>query len=181
METLLSRTRTCYHSDVALFEPLFKALNDADVRYVVVGGVAVVLHGFARLTVDVDLVVDLAPEQALKTIDVLTDLGLRPRVPVDAKEFASRDKRGEWVREKNMSVFTMLDPANPMRQVDLFVEPPIDFAALWSRAETVELEHTQVRVACLADLIEMKQIAGRPQDLADVEALCKLSERRKDE
>jgi predicted nucleotidyltransferase len=44
---------------VAVFEPLFKALNDAGIRYVVVGGLAVVLHGHARLTADVDLVVDL--------------------------------------------------------------------------------------------------------------------------
>ena len=166
---------------MALFEPLFKALNDADVRYIVVGGVAVVLHGYARLTVDIDLVVDLAAEQATKTIDVLTNLGLRPRVPVDAGEFASQDKRDEWIREKNMSVFTMLDPANPMRQVDLFVEPPIEFSRLWSRSEEVELEHTRVRVACIADLIEMKQIAGRPQDLADIEALRKLSDEREDE
>jgi len=45
---------------VAIFAPVFEALNGARVRYVVVGGVAVVLHGHARLTTDLDLVVDLA-------------------------------------------------------------------------------------------------------------------------
>lgn len=41
-----------------LFEPLFAALEEGDVRYVVVGGLATVLHGHARLTADVDLVID---------------------------------------------------------------------------------------------------------------------------
>jgi hypothetical protein len=44
---------------MALFEPLFAALNRAEVRYVVVGALATVLHGYARLTADVDLVIDL--------------------------------------------------------------------------------------------------------------------------
>ncbi|MGH7318339.1 MAG: hypothetical protein ACRELA_01720 [Candidatus Rokuibacteriota bacterium] len=45
-----------YNPPVAILEPVFKALNDSGVRYVVVGGLAVVLHGHARLTVDVDLI-----------------------------------------------------------------------------------------------------------------------------
>ena len=46
---------------MALFEPVFRALNDTGARYVVVGGLATVLHGYARFTADADLVVDLAP------------------------------------------------------------------------------------------------------------------------
>ena len=46
---------------MSLYLPLFKALNDANVNYVVVGGLATVLHGYAGLTMDVDLVVSLTP------------------------------------------------------------------------------------------------------------------------
>lgn len=155
----------------SLFEPLFDVLTRAGVRYVVVGGVATVLHGFARLTVDVDLVVDLAPQEAAKAIQALTGLGLRPRVPVDAFDFADAAKRESWIREKNMRVFTMIDPANPMTQVDLFVEEPIDFESLWQRAEVVRLDRVSVRIASISDLITMKRIASRPQDLMDIEAL----------
>jgi predicted nucleotidyltransferase len=65
----------------------------------------------------------------------------------------------------------MIDPNNPLRQVDLFVESPIEFDSLIARAKTVRLATTEVRVASIPDLIAMKQIAGRPQDHTDIEAL----------
>jgi hypothetical protein len=163
---------------VSLIEPIIRALEDAHVRYIVVGGLATVLHGYPRLTVDIDLVVDLAPEEALKAIEVLSALGLVPRVPVTASEFADRDKREGWIREKSMRVFTMLDPNNPMRQVDLFVESPIPFDLLWKRAEILPLVGTSVRVAAIEDIITMKRIAARPQDLVDIEALEAIAARR---
>jgi hypothetical protein len=156
---------------MALFEPIFDALNRSQIRYVVVGGLATVLHGHARLTVDVDLIVDLAPAAARRAIDALTAIGLCPRIPVRAEEFADPDTRAAWVRDKHMQVFPLADPAEPLRQVDLFVETPIDFESLWRRSEVIQLDHTTVRVASIQDLITLKRLAGRTQDLADIEAL----------
>jgi hypothetical protein len=99
---------------MALFEPLFQALNDAGVRYVVVGGLAVVLHGHARLTVDVDLVVDLGEDQALKAIETLVRLGLRPRVPVNPRDFADPAARASGFHF-GMQVFSMSDPQSDAR------------------------------------------------------------------
>lgn len=164
---------------MSLLEPLFEALNRADVRYVVVGGVATVLHGFARLTADVDIVVDLTPAEARKAIDALVGLGLRPRAPVDAAAFADIAVRESWMRDKGMRVFSLWDPAHPMREVDLFVEHPIDFEALFARAEIVPLETTTVRVASIPDLIALKRLANRPQDVADIEALEAIQQARK--
>lgn len=156
---------------MALFEPIFAALNRSGVRYVVVGGVATVLHGHARLTVDVDLVVDLAPEEAMKAMVALERLGLVPRIPVEARDFADPAVRARWIQDKHMKVFPLIDPSDPLRQVDVFVEPPMEFTTLWERADIVDLGSTTVRVACLDDLIAMKRAAGRRQDLADIEAL----------
>lgn len=164
---------------MALFEPLFKSLNDAGVRYVVVGGLAVLLHGHARLTVDVDLVVDLDEGQALRAIDALVAMGLRPRVPVNPRDFADRSVREGWIRERGMQVFSMIDPSNPMRVVDLFVDHPIPFEDLWSRSEEFELRDTTVRVASIRDLIHLKRLAGRPQDHADIEQLEAILEAKK--
>ena len=173
-----SRHEATYNDGVPLFEPLFRALNATGARYVVVGGLATVLHGYARLTADVDLVVDLAPEPAGRLVDALVGLGLVPRAPVDAAGFADPEIRERWVRDKGMQVFSFVDRANPMRAVDLFVQYPIDFESLWSRAQVMTLESTTVPVANLDDLITMKRIAGRPQDLVDIEQLERIRQRR---
>ena len=162
---------------MSLFEPLFRTLNDTGVRYVVVGGVATVLHGYARLTADVDVVVDLEPERARTFIAALTHMGFVPRAPVDALDFAEPSTRRAWIEEKGMRVFSMVDRDNPMRVVDLFVDHPIDFEELWVRARTVQLESTTVRIASIPDLIDLKRRAGRLQDLEDIEQLERLSER----
>ena len=163
---------------MSLFEPVFEALNQAGVRYVIVGGLATVLHGFARLTADIDLIVDLDPAEALKAIVTLSGLGLQPRVRVDARDFADPEERRAWIEEKGMQVFTLIDPANPLRAVDLFVESPIPFGDLSARAEVMALRRTSVRVAGIPDLIRLKRLAGRPQDLIDIEALEAILRRR---
>jgi hypothetical protein len=164
---------------VALLEPLFDALNRDGVRYVVVGGVATVLHGFARLTADVDLMVDLTPAEARRAIDTLVGLGLRPRPPVEPAAFADSAVRESWIRDKGMQVFSLWDPAQPMREVDLFVDHPIEFEGMFARAEIVTLDTTTVRVASIPDLIALKRLAARAQDLADIEALEAILQMRK--
>jgi hypothetical protein len=163
---------------VAFFEEFFRSLNHEGVRYVVVGGLAVVLHGHPRLTADIDLVVDLEPSAARLAIRTLTRMGLRPRVPVEAEAFADPSQRNHWIEDRGMTVFNLYDPNDPLRSVDLFVEAPIPFDQLWSRSELIGLPGGDVRVASLEDLITMKKEAGRPVDIADIEALEALRNER---
>ena len=160
-----------------IFEPMFRALNDAGARYVIVGGLAVVLHGHRRLTADLDLVIDLTPVEAAKTISALEGLGLRPQLPVKASDLAEASIRDRWVRERGMLVFTLRD-ASGYRAVDLLTDTPIPFPDLWQRAVEVVLEDTTVRIASIPDLIHMKRLAGRPKDWSDIEALESILEER---
>ena len=146
-------------------------LNTAGVRYVVVGGLATVLHGYARLTADVDLAVDLAPEEATKMIQALVARGFRPQVPVLPEEFANPTVREVWFRDKHMRAFSLVDPVNPMRVVDLLLKPEIPFEELLARSQEVMLNKTKIRIASIDDLIALKRQAGRPQDLTDIEQL----------
>ena len=156
---------------MTLFQPVLAALAAADVRFVVVGGVAVVLHGHPRMTADLDLVVDLATDSASRAIAALVDLGMAPRLPVDPQAFADPDVRRTWIDERGLVVFTMLDPGDPLLEVDLFARPPLPFEELWSDALVVQIEDLPVHVASIDHLIAMKKAVGRPQDLADVAAL----------
>ena len=155
----------------SFFEDFFRVLNQDRVRYIVVGGVAVVLHGHARFTADIDLVVDLDPSAARLAIRSLTGMGLQPRVPVEPEAFADPEQRQAWIEQRGMMVFSLYDPGDPLRTVDLFVQSPIPFDELWSRSKLIALPTGEVRVASLDDLIKMKKTAGRPQDAADIKAL----------
>lgn len=138
------------------------------------------LHGYPRLTADVDLVVDLEPEEARKALSALVELGLRPRVPVSALDFSDPEKRNRWIAEKGMKVMTFWDPKNPMLVVDLFVEHPIDFKELWGHSQEMPLEGSFVRVSSLSDLIRLKKISGRPRDLDDIEKLEEIQRMKKE-
>jgi hypothetical protein len=163
---------------VSIFAPIFRALDEAKARFVVVGGLAVVMHGYARLTADIDLVVDFSPGEAIKVVAALERIGLVARAPVPARDFADPAKRREWIAEKGMRVFTMHDPRRPLVEVDLFVDPPIEFAALASRARWERVAGQPVRVASIEDLVAMKRLAGRPKDLEDIAALEAIARRR---
>ena len=167
-----------YTESVAIFDTLFKILDDADVRYIVVGGLAVVLHGHARLTADLDLIIDLDPGEVRRAISALVDAGFRPQVPVPPEQFADPATRRSRIRDKGMRVFSMSDPENSMRIVDLFVENPIPFDELLSRSEVLHLQTASVRIAAIDDLIRLKEMAGRPKDLDDIEKLHEIKRLR---
>lgn len=164
---------------MSLYADLFARLVDAGVRFVVVGGVAVVLQGVARLTADIDLVLDLDPDNARRAIEALQAHGLQPLAPVNALDFADPAKRQEWIDTKHLDVFSMRDPANPLVTVDLFARPPLPFEDLWAHADVFHVQDRDLRVASIADLIAMKRAAGRPQDHIDAEKLERLQQERR--
>jgi hypothetical protein len=155
------------------FSPVFEALNRAGGRYVVVGGVAVNLYGYVRGTTDIDVVIDLAPEDARRSLLALSELGYRPKVPVKAEDFADPGKRESWIREKGMVVFSLFSDRTRLT-IDIFVAYPVPFDELWTRTEVVTLRDGSVRIASLEDLLAIKRSAGRPKDLLDVAELERL-------
>lgn len=157
-------------------ERVLAALERADVRYLVVGGVAVVFHGHLRTTRDLDLVIHLEPANLGRGLAALKELGYQPVAPVAIEAFGDEATRAQWVREKNLIVFSLWYPQRPGFQLDLFAREPFLFDEAYSRAARVQLESTMAAVVSLSDLIALKRSAGRPQDLADIAALERLRE-----
>lgn len=156
------------------FELIFAELQRANVRYLVVGGVAVVLHGHPRFTADLDLVVALDTKNVRAAMEALGRLDYRPRAPVTAEQFADRETRQLWVKDKGMTVFSLWSPAHPATEIDVFAEEPFSFPEALSRAVRADLGDAQVMVASIPDLIALKRAAGRPKDLEDIRALESL-------
>lgn len=161
------------------FEQIFAGLEAKQVRYLVVGGVAVVLHGHPRFTADLDLVLLLDDANTRAALGALSGLGYRPRLPVRLEEFADPAARKRWSEEKNLVAFTLWSANFPATEVDLFVNDPFPFQEAFERASNLVLSGgVHVRVASIADLIELKRAAGRPKDLEDIAALQAIGRMR---
>jgi hypothetical protein len=152
---------------------IFDGLNRDDVRYIVVGGLAVVAHGYVRLTHDLDLVLDMDENNLKRAMKVLTALDYYPRVPVNAEDFAIAANREKWIVEKNMVVFSMTSDSHRDTVVDIFVRSPFDFAEEYQAALPFDLCGVRVPIVSKAALIKLKQEAARPKDLMDIEYLLK--------
>ena len=160
-------------------EAILRALNDAEVRYLIVGGLAVVAHGYVRATVDIDIVLSLEEPNARRAMQALTEIGYRPLVPVLASEFADEKIRKSWQREKHMIVFQLRHPDKESTRLDLFVEEPFPFTDELAQAKWENVAGIRAPVLRLERLLQMKRESGRAQDLADVEQLMLITKNRK--
>ncbi len=140
-------------------------LIDAEVRFVLVGGLAVNAWGYLRATRDVDVVPDPSPENLAKLDAVLRDLGGKVDVGgrlLDANAISTFLRTGDR---------TLV--ATDLGQVDVLQGLPQvpSFATLDSEASDVDLDGLAVRVCSLDHLLEMKRASHRPRDRDDLEAL----------
>jgi hypothetical protein len=153
------------------YENVFRSLQKSNIRFAVAGGVALVLHGVVRFTADLDLIVDLEPENLRRFIEAMTGLGFRPRNPVKSEDFLNPSIREGWKREKGMEVFSFVDPAQPMTLIDVIIEEKIPFREVMLEIVQMTAKGITIPVISLRHLKRLKQDAGRPQDLADIEAI----------
>ena len=161
--------------EVRSVEAVVRALNEAGVRYLIVGGVAVNVHGYVRLTMDLDLVIQLKPKNIVTAWEAMEKIGYRARIPVGAREFADEKKRELWRREKGMLVLQFWSDEHRRTQVDVFVQEPFDFDREHATAPHHEITPGVIaRVVGWDTLIQMKKEAGRLKDLADLEMLEKI-------
>jgi len=153
-------------------EAIVEVLNGAKVRYLVVGGLAVIAHGYLRFTKDVDFVVQLRPDNIKRAFGALAALGYRPLVPITGEQFADASNRERWIREKGMMVLQLWSDHHRETPIDVFVTEPFDFDTEYEGALRKSLfGRFEVRVVSISTLIDMKVAAGRPEDVIDVEHL----------
>lgn len=160
---------------LASIEAIARALNEAGVPFIVVGGLAVNAHGYGRATQDIDLVISLDPAAVRRAFQALASLGYGPRVPVTAEGFADPAQRARWVTEKGMTVLNFHSDRHRETPVDVFVTEPFDFSQEHGLALVEEVAPgVPLRIVRLETLVRLKEDAGRPQDLADVAELRSL-------
>jgi predicted nucleotidyltransferase len=139
------------------FLDLLTALNDADAKYMLVGGHAVGIFGRPRATRDFDLWIEASSDNARRVMKALREFGA-PLGDVVESDFAVGGNG-----------FRMGTP--PFR-IELLTEVSgLAFAEAWGRKETHDLDGVRCHVISRDDLLTNKRAAGRPQDVADVDVL----------
>lgn len=142
------------------FGRILDDLNRAGVRYVLIGGIALIRHGVVRATRDVDVVVAQEPEN-LEHLRAL--IAAWPATRPD----------GTAVRDDSLTPGRTIHLSTPHGELDLLPDlvPPLSFAELSARAETRRVDGVEARICSLADLVALKRIAGRERDLVDLHDL----------
>ena len=153
---------------------LLKALVDADVEFVLVGGLAVALQGYQRQTMDIDIVVTTSNDNLLRLIACARENGLRPGIPVNLESLAQPELLDQWHREKGMLAFSLRAPDALATVIDVLIKPVVPADELCRDATVVKVGALAIRVASIAHLITMKTGTGRSKDRIDIEELQKL-------
>ena len=155
------------------YEDIFKAMELNQVRYLVIGGVAVNLYGVQRATGDIDLMLAMDKDNVTKFIETSKKLGLIPKAPVKAEELADPAKLKEWREEKNMRVFSFIHPVYSYITIDIMTDNYLSFEEAYKKRNILPAWGIHVSCISLDDLIKLKEISGREQDRADIDALRK--------
>jgi predicted nucleotidyltransferase len=155
---------------------LFSAFKRHHVDYVLIGGLAISLHGVERATMDIDVTVAMTPGNLSALVKMARELDMKPLLPVELETLTDLEQLALWHRERNPEAFALKAPGPAGITLDVLLYPPVDYTELNKRAVTFNAGKVPVQVACIDDLIALKQAVGRPIDLADIEHLRRLKE-----
>lgn len=139
------------------FKEFIALLNKNRVRYLVIGGYAVTVHGYPRYTKDLDIWVHAIPENAHRLLDVLREFG-----------FGSLDIReGDFTKQDHI-----VQLGYPPNRIDILTTPVgIDFETCYAARKRIKLSGVMVNFIDIENLKRNKKAAGRTQDILDLENL----------
>ncbi len=139
------------------FKEFIESLNDNRVRYLVVGGYAVALHGYPRYTKDIDIWVEMTQENAARIVKALDQFGFGS-LNLKESDFTEPDQ--------------IIQLGFPPRRIDILTTlPGVEFSECYLSHTTVMMEGVPVNFIDLENLKKNKKATGRHQDLADLENL----------
>jgi hypothetical protein len=138
-------------------------LAEGGVDFVLVGGVAVTLHGYVRLTEVVDILIESSPANIQRFLDALADYGEGFARELSLEDFTDEEGAIRIVEETELSQIDVFTRMSGLRYLDLKVDAPI-----------LSLEGHEIAYASKAALIRLKSNSVREKDQFDVAALKQL-------
>src|SRR3989338_10927082 len=109
-----------YNRDMNPFREFFVAMNEVGIRYLIVGGLAVNLHGYRRFTGDIDILLALDVTNLEKVTQLMHDLGYIERLPITLRDLSDAEHVQRLLEEKGMTAHTFLSNKRARIDVDIF-------------------------------------------------------------
>ena len=156
------------------YEPLLRAFSENHINYLIVGGVAVNLHGYPRFTNDLDILLTLDQENLKKMAELMDRMGYQQRLPVSIQELSDEQKARAFIEEKGLTAYSFIHDKYPQFNVDVLVAESIDFGKFSEHTMRAEVWGIDVPVVSIDDLIAMKKNSDREKDIQDIVALLEL-------
>ncbi len=141
---------------LARLEKAFKSFHSHDVRYVVIGGIAAIIHGVPRATLDLDILIEASRENVERLLAALQESGFGTAALSTPESILENEIT--FLRD-----YVRLDIQTST--------PGLLFADAWKNKIIRQYEGAVFYVASLDDLLASKRAAGRPIDLEDVRQL----------
>lgn len=139
------------------FKEFIQSLNDNNVRYLVVGGYAVAIHGYPRYTKDMDIWIERTPENARQMVKALNQFGFAS-LGLKSSDFLVEDQ--------------IIQLGYPPRRIDIITSLlGVEFIHCYDTRMQLGIEGVQINFIDLENLRKNKKATGRSQDLADLEKL----------
>lgn len=160
------------------YERVFRELNKERAKYLVIGGIALNLHGVPRATADVDLAAEIEKRNLKKIATVLKKIGFKPRLPVEIEDFSNPQNLEKWHKTKKMVAFTFWNPKKSFEEIDILINSPIEFKDLDKAKKVIKAKDISIPIVSIDHLIKLKEMSGRKQDEADIKALKKIKKMR---
>ena len=148
------------------YEEIIRKFNNAGVRYAIVGGVAVNLHGHIRMTADLDIVLELEDNNLAKAVTTLKESGFVCKILVDPMGLADSNTRNDWIKNKNMKAFNFY---RGTEEVDLVIDSPVKYGD--AKKMIFAVKDINYPVVSKEDLIKMKEVTNRHHDKDDIRKL----------
>ncbi len=138
---------------------VFASFHSRECRYLVIGGIAAVLHGVPRATFDLDILIEAAPDNAKRLLQALADAGLGTAALITVEELLANE----------ITVFSDRVRIDPQTAT-----PGLHFGTAWQRRQEMTYKGQPLYVVSRRDLIASKRASGRPVDLEDVRLLDQI-------
>jgi len=161
-----------------IYEDILREFQKHKIQYIVIGGIAVNLHGALRSTADLDILLEMSYDNLKKFLVILKNNNYCSKQPVDLMQIADKKSREYLIRKKNLKAINFYKNGG-FEEVDIIIDAPVTFKEAKKDILWVRSGSTRIPLVSIDGLIKMKKSTGRTIDKLDIDTLKRIKKIRK--